>query len=126
MSDDVNTMHFTVGKVGEPGAAILHVTGSAPPLGGPFVGHGRITKAIEGPWGHVKLPEITGTLTDGPIVGIRRLTLAGHFTVGKSEIVYDFAATIELSEGMTGTGEFTYGPYSGSGPVKRLVEAAAV
>ena len=117
-------VQFTVGNVGEPGAPILRVD-AVVELGRTLTGHGTITQAIEGPWSDVDLPHITGEIIDGPIVGFQEVKLAGSFTVPPSDIVYAFAATLQLQGNWSGSGEFTYGPHSGSGPVSPLVEATA-
>ena len=128
MSSDAYTVKFTVGNVGEPGAPILHVTAVVNDLTDKINGHGVITQAIEGSAGHIELHHLTGQLTMDKFRNLHRtVTLQGSFVIPPTEVVQGFSAELELAvDAWTGSGTFTYGAKTASGPVAPVQAAVAV
>lgn len=99
-----------VGKVGTPGAPILHMSLLVEAATGKVVGHGRITQAVAKQQ-TIDINNINGVIHQLGLGPARRVVeLTGSYTEPPTTIVLGFSATLLIQEDRwEGQGSFTYG-----------------
>jgi Domain of unknown function (DUF1842) len=111
-------VRFAMGRVGLPGAPVLHVAAVVNAPTGRMSGHARITQAIAPPGGMIAISDVTGQIRSlGFGESVRVVTLSGTYedsfpppAIGT--VTQDFSATLVLEQDRwTGQGSFSYGQH---------------
>ena len=118
-----------IGRVGTPGAPILHFAGVVNAPTGAINGTAEITQAIAPPNGEITIPNVMGQIRH---LGLHEdkiiVTLTGHYyEPGPPPTNYirleKFEAVLHVDKSWRGTASFTYGGHTVDNvPVKVLEE----
>lgn len=100
----------TLGNVGMPGAPIMHFNLVVVPNRNSVSGSVEIIQAIAPPNGQLFIQNVKGQIRATGFGSVDQIvTLEGNYTIGASEVLYSFKASMNLNMNWEGKGTFTYG-----------------
>jgi len=100
----------TLGNVGMPGAPIMHFNLVVVPSKNTVSGSVKIIQAIAPPNGHIVIQNVKGQIHATGYGDVAQIvSLEGEYTIGASDVLYSFQASMNLKMNWDGSGSFTYG-----------------
>ncbi|PHS10338.1 MAG: hypothetical protein COA88_02535 [Kordia sp.] len=100
----------TLGNVGMPGAPIMHFNLAVVPSENTVSGSVKIIQAIAPPYGQISIQNVKGQIRATGYGDVEQIVaLEGNYTIGASDVLYSFKASMNLKMNWEGTGTFTYG-----------------
>ena len=100
----------TLGNVGMPGAPIMHFNLVVVPSRNSVSGSVEIIQAIAPPNGQLSIQNVKGQIRATGYGNVEQIVaLEGDYTIGASEVLYSFKASMNLKMDWEGSGSFTYG-----------------
>ena len=100
----------TLGNLDLLGAPIMHFNLVVVPSENTVSGSVEIIQAIAPPYGHISIQNLKGQIRATGFGGVEQIVaLEGNYTIGASEVLYSFNASMNLKMNWEGSGSFTYG-----------------